>query len=383
MELRGPSELKVGAPASFGVRASVDLTRQPVLWRFSGPTYFELVGSDIGVTFGVEGVYQVTASLPTPEGEVLLGSRTIIVQAPNGRPPGTPPPSPVQHGGAPPPPPAPTPAPEEVQPEEESTPQPAPSETTSTRSWGSWSNPYTLGLANPKAIAVGDLDGDGRADLAVVDAGARSIRLFKALSDGEFEPKGQLELSFGPEKVLVAHFAGSGLADVLAVSFTARMALLWTSLAPFKLANPVKLGLPLGATDVWAWPLNEHPAFELVWTTLEGPRVWSLIGDGRSVVEWPTVPEGLALAPPSSLYAWADLTGHGQPELVFCSLNPGEVFVLLAPSKPVALGAIPAGVIPAGFAAGDINGDGLVDLMIVDTTGKVHIWLNPWRGGGG
>lgn len=400
VDIRGPSEVKAGVPGRFGINLDPELSHFGVLWRFSGPTYFELLGRDVAVTFGVLGTYQVTASLRTTEGELALGTRYVTVVPAVAQPPPSLPAqerplasSPAERPNSPPSP-ASTATASKPTPPLQSSPPSEPQTVLAAASGsdlrgqggvGHWLATYSVGTPAPKVIGVGDLDGDRIADLVVASADSTALMLFRGRGDGTFDPKGELDLWFKVDRLLVANFAGTGLADILAVSFATRHAVLIVSKGPFDFADPIAIGPPCGAHDVWSWQLNEHPGYELVWRKPTGPVIWSLIsfiGTNLAVVEWNDVPEFVRTAsPPSSPYAWADFTGDGKPEFAYYTQNPGEV-VLIMDRARVILGVTPERVQLVGLAAADANGDGRLDLIGLDPTGLVHtLRLSELRGG--
>lgn len=197
------------------------------------------------------------------------------------------------------------------------------------------------------------------------------LSLFKGHGDGTFAAVGEAALGFKPDRVLVADFAGSALADVIAVNWTMRYAVLLTSSRPFELGTPTIIGFPAGARDVWAAQLNDHPASELVWITAGNPVVWSFTRTGQ-VIEWNTAPQLiLAARPPMPPYVWADLTGDAVHEFAYSTHNPGEI-VLVNGDSLVALGSTPGHVSLLQLVAADVDGDGRVDLIGLDPMGRVH-----------
>jgi hypothetical protein len=64
------------------------------------------------------------------------------------------------------------------------------------------------------AIAVGDLNGDNRADIIATTASTNSINVFLALGDGIFTSKISFSVGNNPFDVTLADFNGDGRQDV-------------------------------------------------------------------------------------------------------------------------------------------------------------------------
>jgi len=72
---------------------------------------------------------------------------------------------------------------------------------------------YATGTT-PVGIAVGDFNGDGKVDLAVANLGAKSISILLGSGDGTFLPKTDVPLPLTPYALTVADFNGDGKADI-------------------------------------------------------------------------------------------------------------------------------------------------------------------------
>src|SRR5437867_12391463 len=63
---------------------------------------------------------------------------------------------------------------------------------------------------NPQSIAVGDLNGDGRPDLAVANAGSNDVSVLLGNGDGSFQAAQSFAVGNGPTSVAVGDFNGDG-----------------------------------------------------------------------------------------------------------------------------------------------------------------------------
>jgi hypothetical protein len=208
--------------------------------------------------------------------------------------------------------------------------------------WGAFADPIrtTVGL-DPVAVAVGDLDGDGRPDLVVAchgDAAGGTLTVYRQdpVLPGHFTPGAALPgaLAGRPIDVKLADLDGDGRLD-LAVAFDGveQLALYFQSAStPGTFTGPVLLDL--------------------------------------------------AVAP--SRLAAADLTGAARQDLV-ATTRDGRVLVLLHDTTPGAFlppVAYPAGVYPAAVEVADLDGDGHPDLLVADQLGSLLV-LRQSAGGGG
>jgi len=222
-------------------------------------------------------------------------------------------------------------------------------------------------------IGAGDLDGDGRADLAAIGFGSALITLFKGVGDGAFIEERSFATHVTPEKLLVADFNGDTFGDIVAVSWSARKAELFLCSNHFLSSFAMPLGIPQGAWEVYAQQLNASPGFELIWLTRKGPVVWSFLPHGN-VVEWMKAPRELSFVMPMrSPFVLADFDADGMPETAYYSDNPGDVFLSLVDGE-ITLATTPSGVSLSQLAAADVDGDGILDLLGLDQLGRVHTW---------
>jgi FG-GAP-like repeat len=66
----------------------------------------------------------------------------------------------------------------------------------------------------PLSVAVGDFDSDGKLDLVVANSGSNSVSVLLGNGDGTFQPAQNFGAGSGPVSVVVGDFNGDGVADL-------------------------------------------------------------------------------------------------------------------------------------------------------------------------
>lgn len=194
-----------------------------------------------------------------------------------------------------------------------------------------------------KNITVGDFNGDGKLDLAVVGFGkAPFLSILAGNGDGTFTTKAVYAGIRGADFVNVTDIDGDGNLDIVV-----------------GLAGPGAYGPDVGTFTVMQFLLGN--------------------GDG-TFAGAPAIPASGVLGP---AFAVADFNGDGFPDLAVLNVSGSASFTLYPGSAsgrytsanaPIALP-----IQPRVIAAGDLNGDGKVDLV---AAGRDQLVVLPGRGDG-
>jgi hypothetical protein len=137
----------------------------------------------------------------------------------------------------------------------------------------------------PEAVATGDLDGDGFADIAVANRGDNSVTIVLGNGDGTFDPKTQFDAGVKPGSIAIGTLNGGSIPDIAVanvdpgISLDSVSVLLGAGGGSFGAAS--SLPFPGGTTDPLSLAianLNGDSLSDIVTTNSEVPGVSVFFG---------------------------------------------------------------------------------------------------------
>ena len=220
--------------------------------------------------------------------------------------------------------------------------------------------PMSVGFG-PTGITLGDLDGDGKPDLATADSGTGTgtVTILHNQGGGLFSSPGSLPIGGTPSTINAGDFDRDGKLDLLVLTsdHPADVALLLNQGSGQFPAVP---SFPPGGTSIALIDLDGDGASDLV----------SAGGDVSVTLSRGSLGQPVHYSTSSSPHAViaADLDGDGKPDIATANPGTGDVSILLNKGMGT-LGVASTqktGAYAYALAAGDLNRDGKNDLVVVN-----------------
>jgi hypothetical protein len=215
----------------------------------------------------------------------------------------------------------------------------------------------------PSAVAIADLDSDGLADLAVTNAGSNTISVMRSLGGGAFAPRVDLATGSGPGWLAIADWNADGSPDLLVSNFAGTSFSVWPGLGTgsFGARADHAQGAPVALGD-----LNNDGRPDLVCAS-DNP-VLTLLGNGDATF---TPTSGAApWAPNANGVVLADFTGDGKLDVARTEYYAGGVTLMKGRGDGTLVGTAPNTPLIEAYSRdvviGDFTSDGKADLAVPD-----------------
>jgi hypothetical protein len=212
-------------------------------------------------------------------------------------------------------------------------------------------------------MAVADLDGDGHPDVVVSRWFTNTVAVLAGHADGSLGAAVAYAANTRPAALAIADFDGDGRPDVIATSEWTSNLSLFHGQAGGTLGPRSDVASAAGQSSVVAADVNGDGKLDLVvqdnWYNTEHAE--TMLGNGDGTFAAPTTIPSSARS-----IVLADLDRDGHPD--FIGVNDNTVLVTRANTGGGAFGArfcYGAADVPAGAAVGDLNGDGVPDIVTV------------------
>ncbi|MGQ0571731.1 MAG: FG-GAP repeat domain-containing protein, partial [Armatimonadota bacterium] len=229
-------------------------------------------------------------------------------------------------------------------------------------------SPFAAGNI-PNSVALGDVNGDGRADLAVANSNSNNVSMLLGNGDGSFRAAVNFAAGDFPSSVAIGDVSGDGRPDLAVANINSGnvSVLLGNGNGSFQpavnfAADGSPFSVAIGDVNRDGWP-------DLAVTIFRG-NVRVLLGKGDGTFQ-PAV--HVAAGAAGASVAIGDLNRDGRPDLAlahfaFTSFGSDGVSVLLGNGDGSFQSAVSfaVGDSPRSVAIGDVNRDGRPDLAVAN-----------------
>lgn len=221
------------------------------------------------------------------------------------------------------------------------------------------------------AVVIGDFNGDGSPDLAVVDLAAGGVRVLLNRGHGNFAPAGFYPTGAGAAAVTAADFTGHRHIDLVVANMLDSTVVLLTNRGDGTFTRGATYPTSRLPGRILSGDFNGDGRPDLaIATSAPTDNVVVLLnqGGGRFVhSQTLTVGIGLNLIGLVASMDTADVNGDHRPDLLVADQLRGVVVLIGRGDGTFTRGAILAIRLFESPAAGDVNPDGIVDVAIPDT----------------
>lgn len=234
---------------------------------------------------------------------------------------------------------------------------------------------YPVG-ATPSNLAVADVNGDRIPDIVVTDFDPPSSNYVSILlgnGDGTFQAATNLSVGQYPASVAIGDFNGDGKADLAVAASDALYLMLGSGGGNFQMTASI---LPSNGLSVVAADLNSDGKLDLALSNqpASGPvTLVTLLGNGDGTFQSPLSSDaGPGIA---DFLGVADFNGDGKPDIAISGEYTGTLTVRTGKGDgtfgPDTVYLAGGAQVSTSFDMTDVNGDGNLDFVVSDSTSGV------------
>jgi hypothetical protein len=218
---------------------------------------------------------------------------------------------------------------------------------------------------DPLALAVGDFNGDGKPDLAVVNEASATVSILLGNGDGTFKSAADFPTASGPLAITVGDFNRDSKLDIAVVASNGVSILLGNGDGTFQAHVDYPIISGAGGYSIATADFNADGNLDLAVGT-QSQVVSILLGNGDGTFKaYVDYPAGGSFG----IVRVADFNGDGKPDLALGLGFSAETSILLGNGDgtfqtPVYYRA--GQITVSSLTIGDFNGDGGPDLAVAD-----------------
>jgi hypothetical protein len=223
-------------------------------------------------------------------------------------------------------------------------------------------------------IAAADLTSDGRVDIVSANLIDQTIDVSIGNGDGTFQAPTQPSASTSPPAIVAADLTNNGIKDLIIPYESTNEVAIVLGRGDGSFQAPILVPTGKGPSAVAVGDFNDDGIPDIAVTNEIDDSVTILLGVGNG-----TFIKGNTLSTqiqPSSITA-ADLTGDGELDLVVSNFYSSSISIFYGEGNGNFQNQVvlPVGNLPSNPVVADFNGDGLPDIAVADSRSEVTVFL--------
>jgi hypothetical protein len=223
---------------------------------------------------------------------------------------------------------------------------------------------YGTGSA-PSSVAISDVNGDGRSDLAVANYNSNTVSVLLGNGDGTFGASVDYGTRNAPMSVAIGDVSGDGSPDLAVADLNSNTVSVFLGNGDGSFGAKVDYGTGIGASSVAIGDVSGDGKPDLAVSNIYSNTVSVLLGNGDGTFR-ARVDYGTGRIP--SYIAIGDVSGDGKLDLAVANQGSNSVAVLLGNGGGTfgAKADYWTGFSPVSVAIGDVSQDGWPDLAVAN-----------------
>jgi len=232
---------------------------------------------------------------------------------------------------------------------------------------------------NPASVSIGELDGDGKADLAVSNAGSRNVSVFRNNSSAGtiiYSDKVDFDTGVSPYSVSIGDQDGDSKADLVVANFGSNtVSIIRNILPPPTITGFSPQSGPVGTTvTITGTGFNTTPANNIVIFGATTAAVTTATTNQLTV----TIPTGATYGPLTVLNTTTGLLAYSQSSFT-PTFFPTKGNITEGDFDPKI--DFTTGSQPVSVAIGDLDGDGKADIAVANLGNGISVFRNTSSAG--